>query len=103
MSEETAKVNRAISGDIAELSQVLTGIDLRMVRDVEPLLILNRLRKYAKPRDKTKVLDLLDETEKEIRARQYLLFSSGLREDISKLGIAYGHTIIEKGLPGDII
>ena len=103
MSDETASINRAISGDIADLSQVLTGIDLRMVREVEPLIILNRLKKYAKSRDKKTVLDLLEETEKDIRARQFLLFSSGLREDISKLGIAYGHTITEKGIPEEFV
>jgi hypothetical protein len=91
MSDDTFKLSRALSGDVAHLSKELTGLDLRMMKDVEPLLIIERLRNYAKSRKKEKVVSFLDKQEKIVRARQYLLFTRDLREDISKLGIAFGN------------
>lgn len=102
MSEELAKLNRAISGDVAHLSKELTGFDLRMMRDPEPLLLIERLRKYAKKKGKTRVVALLDEQEKIVRARQYLAFTKGLKEDITKLGLAFGNIKLDTGIEEDL-
>lgn len=102
MSEEMVKLNRAISGDVAHLSKELTGLDLRMMRDPEPLLLIERLRNYAKLKGKTQVVTLLDQQEKIVRARQYLQFTKGLKEDITKLGLAFGNIQLPSGIEEEL-
>lgn len=98
MSEDALKISRAISGDLAKLSKEKTGIDLRMIKDTEPLIILEKLRKFAKARNNKRVLQVLEHQEKIIRAKQFIRFSDGLREDISKLGLAFGNTPVQVGI-----
>ena len=102
MSDDVVKINRAISGDVAKLSEELTGLDLRMVRDPFPLLTLARLRRVADRRNKKLAVALLELQEKVIRAKQYGDWSRELREDISKLGLAYGNIKPESGIDEDL-
>ncbi len=95
-------MTRALSGDVANLSLEKTGIDLRMVKDVEPLIIKERLYRMAQRMKLDKVMKFLDEQERYIRAEQYSKFQGGLRDDISKLGLAFGTIEPEQGVDNDL-
>jgi len=95
-------MTRALSGDVANLSLEKTGIDLRMVKDVEPLIIKDKLSRMAERMKLKKVVSFLDEQERYIRAEQYSKFQTGLRDDISKLGLAFGTIAPDQGVDNDL-
>jgi hypothetical protein len=97
MSNDVLRMNRAISGDIAESVKELTGIDLRMVKDPETLLLIMDLKKMAKAKGMNDIIPMLDQDEKIERAYQYIQWQKDIREDISKLGLASGNKNIEDG------
>jgi hypothetical protein len=101
MSDQVAMMNRSMAGDIAETIKRQSGIDLRMVTDPEPFLILERLRRRLKATKREYLLDLLDEAEQVLRAEQYIEWTDLIKEDVSVLGLGIGSVKKPVGLDDD--
>lgn len=98
MSEQVAMMNRSMAGDIAEAIKKQSGIDLRMVTDPEPFLILERLRRRLKATKREYLFDILDEAEQVLRAEQYIEWTDLIKEDVSVLGLGIGQKKMKSGI-----
>lgn len=88
---DESRIIRSIAGDIADVSKELTGIDLRMIQDPEPLLLLEDLREYAERMGKGFLKGDLDRMERRVRAEEYVKWRRALNNDLSKLGTGLGN------------
>ena len=90
MGDEHAML-RSIAGDVAERSEEITGIDLRMIKDPTPLFILEDLKVAAKLMGKGFLLKDLEVLEKRIRAVQYVDWRGSFTQDLTGLGLGLGN------------
>lgn len=97
-NEEGVVISRALAGDVARLSERITGYDMRMISDADIIITFANLKEKAERRNNHKMLKLLDKLEKQFRARQYVTWTRGIMGDLSRLALAYGGDAPDQGL-----
>jgi len=90
MTDE-ASMLRSIAGDVAERSEDITGIDLRMVRDPTPLFIIEDLKEAARLMKRPYLIRDLEKLEKRVRAMQYIDWGRSFTQDLTKIGLGLGN------------
>jgi hypothetical protein len=82
---------RAMSGQLHEIINKRTGIDVRGVKDPMPLWEIDRLIRFAYKRKRKHAIKILLRARKKVILSQHTQIIGSLREDISHLGLYSGN------------